>query len=299
MGEACKDALRLDFDRRVKAEFHGTKGTSDAGMLAYRELDKEAQMNRQVLLKIVLTLLFSAVVCNASVQAKWNDECPCSFAQEVDKGKALQKEIPDFHRDFRLQLTWQGGEPCHDPNAELGKEIKLAETVTRSLLKDIFIPEDLDKDRFLLLSNLPFKGGARDAIVLRFSKNGYIFKIMKTRMHVFITLRPLSRKPVDVQQISKKVFRTKILPAAWQKPLYHGNLKRKSKVMQAGMWLPQDCWFINDKGHMVTRDRHLPRLFGPIGKGLYKRLDFYTDGKFITYKLISGPACRSATTKDK
>ena len=40
MGEACKDALRLDFDRRLKLEFHGTKVSSDAGLLVYRELDE-------------------------------------------------------------------------------------------------------------------------------------------------------------------------------------------------------------------------------------------------------------------
>ena len=40
MGERKKDALRVNFDRKLKLEFHGVKVTSDAGLLTFRELDE-------------------------------------------------------------------------------------------------------------------------------------------------------------------------------------------------------------------------------------------------------------------
>jgi hypothetical protein len=40
MGEARREALRVDFDSQIKLEFHGTAITSDAGLVAYRELDE-------------------------------------------------------------------------------------------------------------------------------------------------------------------------------------------------------------------------------------------------------------------
>ncbi len=41
MGEAKTDDLRVHFDKRVRLKFIGSQVTSDAGLLAYRELDEE------------------------------------------------------------------------------------------------------------------------------------------------------------------------------------------------------------------------------------------------------------------
>ncbi len=40
MGERRKEALRVEFDRSVKVEFHGANVTSNGGLLVHRELDE-------------------------------------------------------------------------------------------------------------------------------------------------------------------------------------------------------------------------------------------------------------------
>lgn len=47
MGDRRKQALRVQFDGQIELRFHGAKITSDAAMLAFRELDEAFRLTKK------------------------------------------------------------------------------------------------------------------------------------------------------------------------------------------------------------------------------------------------------------
>ena len=79
MGEKTRETLKLQFDKRLRLEFHGAKITSDAGLLNCRELDG------------VLGLT----------------EMAPTYLQETRGGRNVQHELVPLLRQAKCIVAWQ------------------------------------------------------------------------------------------------------------------------------------------------------------------------------------------------
>src|SRR6516165_5966406 len=87
-GESESDALRLDFDRRLMLQFRGSMVTSDAGLLAYRELDDA----------IGLTVMASDVLADARTGKNGQHALAGLFRHSVFGRLAGYEDVNDAER---------------------------------------------------------------------------------------------------------------------------------------------------------------------------------------------------------
>src|SRR6266568_4614760 len=87
-GESESDAVRLDFDRRLMLQFRGSVVTSDAGLLAYRELDDA----------LGLTVLASNSLADARTGKNGRHALAGLFRQSVFGRLAGYEDVNDAER---------------------------------------------------------------------------------------------------------------------------------------------------------------------------------------------------------
>ncbi|MGB6389192.1 MAG: IS1380 family transposase, partial [Methyloceanibacter sp.] len=120
-GESESDAPRLNFDRRLKLKFHGSSVTSDAGLLAYRELDdalgltemagavlsdgRSGKNTRHVLTGLLRQSVFGRVAGYEDVNDAdrlWRDPAMC----RIVGGRAATKQAASTSQMGRFETEW-------------------------------------------------------------------------------------------------------------------------------------------------------------------------------------------------
>lgn len=121
MGDRRKQALRVQFDGKLKLEFHGTTITSDAGLLAFRELDEAFRLTEAASTRLsdnrqgkntqhtMLAMIRQAVYGRLAGYEDVNDAERLRVdpaMRRVVGGRATEKEAASTSAMSRFEAAW-------------------------------------------------------------------------------------------------------------------------------------------------------------------------------------------------
>ncbi len=111
MGDGQKGDLRVDFDRRVKLTFLGSKVTTDAGLLAYRELDDV----------LGLTEMAADFLCDSRVGSNKQHQLVSLLRQSIYSRLAGYEDVNDAERlrSIRPCVTWWAAGQANQRSGQL------------------------------------------------------------------------------------------------------------------------------------------------------------------------------------
>jgi hypothetical protein len=108
-GAGKKPALRMTFDSRLKLEFHGSKVTSDAGLLAYRELNEALGLKAE---QVKNTAITEAVSSRPGETWHWSQKWRHNTSSA---GKKLRASRKNDLKPMKQDKNGQNSEKGHMP----------------------------------------------------------------------------------------------------------------------------------------------------------------------------------------
>ena len=130
MGDAKNEDLRVGFDRRLKLKFLGSQITTDAGLLAYRELDEA----------LGLTAMGAELLQDSRLGQNKQHQLLPLLRQSIYSRLAGYEDVNDAERlclDPAMRHVVGGRAALPDKRAASASEVGRFETETRNLFAAI------------------------------------------------------------------------------------------------------------------------------------------------------------------